>query len=165
MTSSKLYNSAGWIDLKEPFDYIYEKYCAGNHGYKNRRIYAYGCSLGGGILSLYLIKETAKPKLSGAIILCQSFDIKKNETFFRKSGLGFYNTAMGFNYYMTLLGMIKSLKLYMSPEKYEGIVTSAKKNKFNLMGMSSALFPKMYGFASEEDYYAYLNIIGSLNNI
>jgi predicted alpha/beta-fold hydrolase len=106
LTSSKLYNAAGWQDLKEPFDYLYDKYCAGNNGYKSRRIYAYGCSLGGGILNLYLIKEKEKPKLSGAIVLCASFDIRGNWPHFTTSGYGFYNTAMGFNYYVTLTRMI-----------------------------------------------------------
>lgn len=101
LTSSKLYWLNSWRDIKEPIDYIHQKYC-GDDDYKQRNLYAYAVSLGGNMLTLYLCNEGEKSPLNGAISYGIPYYIKNNVTFFRKNAFKFFDFSMGIIYYMIL---------------------------------------------------------------
>jgi len=63
ITQGKLYSHNSWKDIKEPVDYLFSKYCAAS----NRKLYLFGCSLGGTMASNYLCNDPNSP-LSGAVI-------------------------------------------------------------------------------------------------
>jgi predicted alpha/beta-fold hydrolase len=78
LTSPKFYGACNWLDIKEPFDHIFDTYCAGTPLYNKRNMYGYGCSLGGHFLNLYLLKEGSKVRMSGAMVYCTNFDCWEN---------------------------------------------------------------------------------------
>ena len=73
-----------WRDIKEPIDYIYERYCCSFDSSTSpkkeavRGIYAYGVSLGASMLSLYLTKEGERCPLNGAFGFGAPFDLREN---------------------------------------------------------------------------------------
>lgn len=107
LTSGKIYWFNSWQDLKEPIDYIHQKYCctvslkSSQTSKKNqiRGLYAYAVSLGGGILGLYLVKEGEKSPLNGVCGFGTPYALGQNVEFFRNTGFRFYDLTMGFNYY------------------------------------------------------------------
>lgn len=110
ITSAKMYSAANWTDFKEPLDYIHDKYCSGNNDYLKRNIYGYACSLGAGMLNLYLVKDGSNSKLTGAICFSQPFSMKRNVNFFRQSFYGVYNWIMGLNFALVLWSKLPEMK-------------------------------------------------------
>lgn len=102
LTSGKIYWLNTWEDLKEPIDYLYQNYC--HDGVDElRNLYAYGVSLGGSMLTLYLENEGDRSPLKGACCFGAPYDLKENVPFFKKNGFKFYDFAMGYNYYLNVL--------------------------------------------------------------
>jgi predicted alpha/beta-fold hydrolase len=76
LTSPKIYWKCNWTDVKEPIEYIHEKYCSGsNLEYLQRNLYAYAVSLGAGMLTKYLMKSGDKCVLNGALPYSVFYDI------------------------------------------------------------------------------------------
>ena len=61
--SDKMYCMTSWRDIKEPVDYLHEKYCRK----QGRRMYLYAVSLGAAISSNYLLNDDASTPFSGAV--------------------------------------------------------------------------------------------------
>ena len=80
LTSGKMYNLMVWEDIKEPIDYIYEKYCQGN----GRKIHAYAVSLGANVLGHYMINEQEKSKLTSVATFGNLFNTEISGEFFCK---------------------------------------------------------------------------------
>lgn len=55
---------SSWQDFKEPIDYINQTYCKTQNG--DRKIFAYGCSLGAICLTLYLINDAKNSPVCAA---------------------------------------------------------------------------------------------------
>ena len=70
ITTSKLYSIKEWRDIKEPADYLYKKHCEN----QKSRMYIYGCSLGGTVISHLLIKDKDH-KFSGAVAYGNPFNM------------------------------------------------------------------------------------------
>ena len=67
LTTNKIYSGDCWEDVDFGIKHLKNKY-------KNKRIYAYGCSLGAIILTNYLIKSKSTD-LKGAVGMSCPFDI------------------------------------------------------------------------------------------
>lgn len=98
ISTPKFYCSCCWRDLKEPIDYLHEKFCQGN----DRKIYGYGVSLGALMLNKYMMEDNTGCKLSGCILYGTPFDPKDNANYFKSSGYGTYDFLMG-SYYANMV--------------------------------------------------------------
>ena len=81
-----------WRDIKEPIDYIYDKYCRA----QKRRTYLYSCSLGATITSHYMIEDANNcPPFEGAAFYGTPINPLISIDYFKTHTWGFYNYAMG----------------------------------------------------------------------
>lgn len=122
ITSDKISYSGAWTDCKSIFEHVNEKYVL-NEGQAGRRcrMYAYGCSLGAQILTLYLRKEGNKAcdLLDGACIYGTPWSTSKGSKFFYTNAFGIYQKVIG----LSLSEIIRkeqlpALKAYLSEEDY-----------------------------------------------
>jgi predicted alpha/beta-fold hydrolase len=119
LTSPKIYWLCNWEDIKEPIDYIHQKYCSGDSGsdYEQRNMYGYGVSLGSSMLTLYLINEGTKSPLKGSLGWGTPFSMRDNVPFFKSNGMKFYDFSMGYNFYLILKSKIAELVSFRSKEE------------------------------------------------
>lgn len=120
LTSPTIYWISTWKDLKEPFEYIHQKYCgAGGQDlqYLKRNIYAYSVSLGAGMLARYVISSGDQCVLSGVLVYGLFINIMDNVSYFKNTGMKFYDKAIGFNYYLILKGHEKEMRLHLGEEQ------------------------------------------------
>ena len=78
LTTPKLSYSGSWRDAKAAVEYVNDKYIKDpKTGVKRTRLFAYGCSLGANILSLYLGKDPEKSKkvLDAAVVYANPWSI------------------------------------------------------------------------------------------
>lgn len=63
LTSPKLNHMGMWDDIKQVLEHLDKTYVGrDSKGNKRTRMYAYGCSLGGSMLGLYLTNEGERAK-------------------------------------------------------------------------------------------------------
>ena len=111
LTSPKIYWINTWQDIKEPIEYISDKYCSGSDlQYMKRNIYAYSVSLGAGMLTRYLIESGDKCPLSGALSYGLFFNYQDNIHHFKNIAWKLYDKMIGLNFFYILKGYYEQLK-------------------------------------------------------
>lgn len=135
LTTGKVYSCSDWQDLRDPINYIHEKYCSGNTEYEKRNIYCYAVSLGAALLNLYLVNEGSQTPLTAALVYAQPFDLKSNSKWFKKNGYGMFNCLLGLSFSFTLSSKLDELKELMDKDTFEQYVGGLKKHRFDLMGL------------------------------
>ncbi|CDW77448.1 embryogenesis-associated protein emb8-like [Stylonychia lemnae] len=165
LTSSKIYWMNQWEDVKEPIDYISQKYCRGEE-YLKRSLYGYGASLGGQFLSSYLIHEGQNSVLDGAITYGQPFNLKDNVEFFKKNCFKFFDFGMGFIYSLVLQhDIMPDLKNYISQEQYNQMQENIKKHRCSLMDLDQNVLIPYVGYKDLNEYYNYTQAQGKIHKI
>lgn len=99
VTDAKITCSTCWEDIDEPLDHIYKNYCIDKDGKKIRNFYAYGCSLGAQLLSLYLVKkgQEATKILDATALFSGPFDILGGAHNFHTCFYSLYGKIFGLN--------------------------------------------------------------------
>lgn len=100
MTSGKFYWFCTPEDIKEPIDYVFNKYCVKSNTDSKRSLFGVGVSLGGCILSLYMSKEGKNCPLKAAVMYDMIYDLKTNLHFFKKNFFGVYDYGLGYCFYL-----------------------------------------------------------------
>lgn len=122
--------------MKDPIDYIHQRYCCLSNGEKYRRLYAYGVSLGASLLTNYLQTEGERSPLSGACSFGSPYNLRDNVPFFKKNGFRFYDFSMGHFYYKSVLvPKYEELKAHVEKEKLEIFYQRLHENRFSMMDM------------------------------
>ena len=169
ITSDKISFSGAWTDIKELIEYVHQKYVLadGNAG-RRCRLYAYGCSLGAQILTLYLRKEGRKAceVLDGACVYGTPWSTSKGSEFFYNNAFGLYQKVIG----LSLSEIIRKeqlpqLKEYLSEEDYAYYKHALENNWSGLDVLDEHLYCKMFGFASKQEYYDAVSIAEHVTDI
>ena len=113
--SDRMYSMVSWRDLKEPSDYLYEKYCKR----QGRRMYLYGVSLGGIIQTHYILEDNANTPYSGVVSYGVPFKPDESLHAFKSNGFGFYDWFLGLFINLWARTLIDDLAKFASKEKIE----------------------------------------------
>ena len=91
--TDKMYHLLSWRDIKEPTDYLHEKYCKS----QGRRMYLYGVSLGGGILMHYMLNDAAASPYSAVVTYGTPMCTDGATESFKNRMWGLYDFGLGYN--------------------------------------------------------------------
>ena len=91
--SDKMVHMLSWKDIKEPTDYIYEKYVKN----KGRRMYLYGVSLGATIQTHYMVNDNENTPYSAMVSYANVFAPADTVPHFKKTMWGIYDYGLGFS--------------------------------------------------------------------
>ena len=158
ITSGKLSYSGAWEDCKAIVEYAHRRYVSTE---KSERMYAYGCSLGAQILALYMIKEgrNACRFLDGAVLYGTPWSTSKGADFFYKNAFGLYQKAIGLNLSENIRKkQLPKMKPYLSEEDYAHYEKALQENWQGMQVLDEHIFPRMFGYASTQDYYDQVTI-------
>ena len=103
--SDKAYCMVSWRDLKEPSDYIFEKYCRR----QGRRMYLWGVSLGAVISTQYMIHDDENSPYSALVCYAAPFCPDESMDAFKKKGYGIYDFFLGFCINMKVRGLMDQM--------------------------------------------------------
>ncbi|KAJ1280204.1 hypothetical protein BS78_04G213300 [Paspalum vaginatum] len=153
VTTPKFYSASFTGDLRQVIDHVLGRYPQSN-------VYAVGWSLGANILVRYLGEETDKCPLSGAVSLCNPFNLVIADEDFHKGFNNVYDRALA----RALTTIFKKHALLF--EGLEGeydipMVASAR----SVRDFDEGLTRVSFGFKSVDDYYSNSSSSDSIKNV
>lgn len=153
VTTAKFYSASFTGDLRQVVDHVLTRYPQCN-------IYAAGWSLGANILVRYLGEETDKCRLSGAVSMCNPFDLVIADEDFHKGFNNVYDRALA----NSLRAIFKKHALLF--EGLDGEYNIPKvANAKTVRDFDDGLTRVSFGFKSVDDYYSNSSSSDSIKNI
>ena len=113
-------------------------------------------------MGLYLIQEGegANEYLDGACLYATPWDLVNGCNHFYQVLRGIYAKGMGKRLNDTTLHKIlPHMKPYLSEEDYKYYEGALTRNKAGLQGFDKEIFPRMFGYKDEQDYYRKCSLI------
>ncbi|KAF5753418.1 putative alcohol O-acetyltransferase [Helianthus annuus] len=141
VTTPKFYSASFMGDISEVVDHVSSRYPDAN-------LYAAGWSLGGNLIVRYLAQESAGCRLSGAVSLCNPFDLVAADEDLRKGFSIVYDKIIA----STLRGIFKKHALLFEEMSDEYNIPAAA-NCRSIREFDEALTSVSFGFKSVDDYY------------
>ncbi|KAJ0811218.1 putative alcohol O-acetyltransferase [Helianthus annuus] len=141
VTTPKFYSASFMGDISEVVDHVSSRYPDAN-------LYAAGWSLGGNLIVKYLAQESAGCRLSGAVSLCNPFDLVAADEDLRKGFSIVYDKIIA----STLRGIFKKHALLFEEMSDEYNIPAAA-NCRSIREFDEALTSVSFGFKSVDDYY------------
>ncbi|MFS8029735.1 putative alcohol O-acetyltransferase [Helianthus anomalus] len=141
VTTPKFYSASFMGDISEVVDHVSSRYPDAN-------LYAAGWSLGGNLIVKYLAQESAGCRLSGAVSLCNPFDLVAADEDLRKGFSIVYDKIIA----STLRGIFKKHALLFEEMSDEYDIPAAA-NCRSIREFDEALTSVSFGFKSVDDYY------------
>lgn len=153
VTTAKFYSASFTGDLRQVVDHVLGRYPQSN-------VYAVGWSLGANILVRYLGEETDKCPLSGAVSLCNPFNLVIADEDFHKGFNNVYDRALA----RALRTIFKKHALLF--EGLEGEYDIPKvANARTVRDFDEGLTRVSFGFKSVDDYYSNSSSSDSIKNV
>lgn len=153
VTTAKFYSASFTGDLRQVVDHVSSRYPECN-------IYAAGWSLGANILVRYLGEETDNCRLSGAVSLCNPFDLVIADEDFHKGFNNVYDRALA----NSLRAIFKKHALLFEGLDGEYNIPKAANAK-TVRDFDEGLTRVSFGFKSVDDYYSNSSSSDSIKNI
>uniref|UniRef100_J3LFB3 AB hydrolase-1 domain-containing protein n=2 Tax=Oryza brachyantha TaxID=4533 RepID=J3LFB3_ORYBR len=153
VTTAKFYSASFTGDLRQVVDHVLERYPQSN-------IYAVGWSLGANILVRYLGEETDKCVLSGAVSLCNPFNLVIADEDFHKGFNNVYDRALA----KALRNIFKKHALLFEGLEGEYNISKAA-NARSVRDFDEGLTRVSFGFKSVDDYYSNSSSSDSIKNV
>lgn len=153
VTTAKFYSASFTGDLRQVVDHVLARYPQCN-------IYAAGWSLGANILVRYLGEETDKCHLSGAVSMCNPFDLVIADEDFHKGFNNVYDRALA----NSLRAIFKKHALLFEGLDGEYNIPKAANAK-TVRDFDEGLTRVSFGFKSVDDYYSNSSSSDSIKNI
>ncbi|KAM0059934.1 putative alcohol O-acetyltransferase [Helianthus debilis subsp. tardiflorus] len=141
VTTPKFYSASFMGDISEVVDHVSSRYPDAN-------LYAAGWSLGGNLIVKYLAQESAGCRLSGAVSLCNPFDLVAADEDLRKGFSIVYDKIIA----STLRRIFKKHALLFEEMSDEYNIPAAANCK-SIREFDEALTSVSFGFKSVDDYY------------
>lgn len=153
VTTAKFYSASFTGDLRQVVDHVLARYpqCS---------IYAAGWSLGANILVRYLGEETDKCTLSGAVSMCNPFNLVIADEDFHKGFNNIYDKALA----RGLRTIFKKHALLFEGLEGEYDIPKAA-NATSVRDFDEGLTRVSFGFKSVDDYYSNSSSSDSIKNI
>ncbi|XP_052141529.1 embryogenesis-associated protein EMB8 [Oryza glaberrima] len=142
VTTAKFYSASFTGDLRQVVDHVLGRFPQSN-------VYAVGWSLGANILVRYLGEETDKCVLSGAVSLCNPFDLVIADEDFHKGFNNVYDRALA----KALRNIFKKHALLFEGLEGEYNIPKAA-NARSVRDFDEGLTRVSFGFKSVDDYYS-----------
>ncbi|XP_051193558.1 embryogenesis-associated protein EMB8 [Lolium perenne] len=153
VTTAKFYSASFTGDLRQVVDHVLARYPECN-------IYAAGWSLGANILVRYLGEETDKCSLSGAVSMCNPFDLVIADEDFHKGFNNIYDRALA----NSLRAIFKKHALLFEGLDGEYNIPKAANAK-TVRDFDEGLTRVSFGFKSVDDYYSNSSSSDSIKNV
>ncbi|KAJ0962146.1 hypothetical protein J5N97_029974 [Dioscorea zingiberensis] len=141
VTTPQFYSASFTDDLREVVNHVSTRYPKSN-------VYAIGWSLGGNILVNYLGQESHNCRLSGAVSLCNPFNLVYADEDFQKGFNNVYDKALA----RALRKIFKKHALLFEGIEGEYNISMAA-NAQSIREFDEALTRVSFGFKSVDDYY------------
>nr|CAB3447388.1 unnamed protein product [Digitaria exilis] len=149
-----LFYSASFTgDLRQVIDHVLGRYPLSN-------VYAVGWSLGANILVRYLGEESDKCPLSGAVSLCNPFNLVIADEDFHKGFNNIYDKALA----RALRNIFKKHALLFEDMEGEYDIPKAENAK-TVRDFDEGLTRVSFGFKSVDDYYSNSSSSDSIKNV
>ena len=156
-----MYSLLSWKDIKEPTDYLYEKYVKK----QGRRMYLYGVSLGGAIQTHYLINENDNVPYSGVVSYGNVFAPTDTIDQFKKAAFGLYDMGLGFFWNQKIRELLPDLAKHSSQEQVSKYTNGLYHESYRLTSIDTHVIAPMFGFKDSTHYYQEARISGKLHKI
>ncbi|KAG0534904.1 hypothetical protein BDA96_04G320000 [Sorghum bicolor] len=153
VTTPKFYSASFTGDLRQVIGHILGHYPQSN-------VYAAGWSLGANILVRYLGEETDKCPLSGAVSLCNPFNLVIADEDFHKGFNNIYDRALA----RALTTIFKKHALLFEGLEGEYDIPKAA-NARTVRDFDEGLTRVSFGFKSVDDYYSNSSSSDSIKNV
>ncbi|KAL6633875.1 hypothetical protein ACP70R_026546 [Stipagrostis hirtigluma subsp. patula] len=153
VTTPKFYSASFTGDLRQVIDHVVGRYPGSN-------VYAVGWSLGANILVRYLGEETDKCPLSGAVSLCNPFNLVIADEDFHKGFNNIYDRALA----RALRTIFKKHALLFEGLEGEYDIPKAA-NARTVRDFDEGLTRVSFGFKSVDDYYSNSSSSDSIKNV
>ncbi|KAF7090229.1 hypothetical protein CFC21_093014 [Triticum aestivum] len=153
VTTAKFYSASFTGDLRQVVDHVLTRYPQSN-------IYAAGWSLGANILVRYLGEETDKCSLSGAVSMCNPFNLVIADEDFHKGFNNIYDRALA----NSLRAIFKKHALLFEGLDGEYDIPKAANAK-TVRDFDEGLTRVSFGFRSVDDYYSNSSSSDSIKNV
>ncbi|KAL6911711.1 hypothetical protein ACP4OV_000516 [Aristida adscensionis] len=153
VTTPKFYSASFTGDLRQVIDHVLGRYPKSN-------VYAVGWSLGANILVRYLGEETDKCPLSGAVSLCNPFNLVIADEDFHKGFNNIYDRALA----RALRTIFKKHALLFEGLEGEYDIPKAA-NARTVRDFDEGLTRVSFGFKSVDDYYSNSSSSDSIKNV
>jgi len=138
-----------WEDIDFAINYVNERYVRDpKTKAKRTRLYAYGVSLGGQVLLMYLGKvgKRASDALDGATVFSAIWEVRKSNKWFLASCNGFYNWLIGKSVSASIKSdQLPQIEKLMEKEDFKKL-SNAIENCTGLNHLDEFVYVKMYGF-------------------
>ena len=131
-------------------------------------VYAFGCSLGAIILSLYCAFEGEKARkyLDGAVLYATPWNTRDSFDFFTKNFFGLYSYVIGMKLSMDVRKKILPRMKHLLPEEeYNHYKHACDTNKTGLPTLDREVFTKMYGYRDVGHFYDYVTVADKILKI
>ena len=150
-----------WNDIKEPSDYLYDKYCK----VQGRRMYMYGVSLGANILTHYLFNDDANHPYSGVATygtpLCPDTTIAH----FKKNMWGLYDIGLGPSLNLKIREVLPGLAKHSTKKQMDAYYNGLYNESWRLSSIDTHIICPMFGFKDSMEYYTAARLSGNLHKI
>ncbi|KAK3154770.1 hypothetical protein QOZ80_2BG0194880 [Eleusine coracana subsp. coracana] len=153
VTTPKFYSASFTGDLRQVIDHVLSRYPQAN-------VYAAGWSLGANILVHYLGEETDGCPLSGAVSLCNPFNLVIADEDFHKGFNNIYDKALA----RALRTIFKKHALLFEEMEGEYDIPKAANAK-TVRDFDEGLTRVSFGFKSVDDYYSNSSSSDSIKNV
>ncbi|KAK3228162.1 hypothetical protein Dsin_008024 [Dipteronia sinensis] len=153
VTTPQFYSASFLGDMHEVVAYVSTRYPKAN-------LYAIGWSLGANILVRYLGQESHSCRFSGAVSLCNPFNLVIADEDFRKGFNNVYDKALT----SALCRIFKKHALLFEDMGGEYNIPSAANAK-SVREFDEGLTRVSYGFKSVDDYYSNSSSSNSINHV
>ncbi|RCV07553.1 hypothetical protein SETIT_1G253800v2 [Setaria italica] len=153
VTTPQFYSASFTGDLRQVIDLVLGRYPQSN-------VYAVGWSLGANILVRYLGEETDKCPLSGAVSLCNPFNLVIADEDFHKGFNNVYDRALA----NALRTIFKKHALLFEDMEGEYDIPKAANAK-TVRDFDEGLTRVSFGFKSVDDYYSNSSSSDSIKNV
>ncbi|KAL8200965.1 hypothetical protein R6Q57_012304 [Mikania cordata] len=142
VTTPQFYSASYLGDISEVVEHVSSRYPDAN-------LYAAGWSLGANILVLYLAQESSRCRLSGAVSLCNPFNLVLADEAFRKGFNIIYDKSLS----SSLRRIFRKHALLFEEMGGEYNIPAAANCK-SVKEFDEALTRVSFGFKSADDYYS-----------
>ena len=156
VTSNKLYSMASWRDVKEPVDYISQKY--------KRPLYLFGTSLGAIVSTNYLIHDAQHTPIRAAAFLNGPMDLVAGSEFIDGS---IYSKLFAWvlkKKFRDMFTEIRKRSTKEQTESYDLLMNGHIKNP-SLRDVDNYIVSPMFGFEDCMDYRRQCAVNGRLNKL
>lgn len=157
-----------WDDIKQVLEHLDKTYVGrDSKGNKRTRMYAYGCSLGGSMLGLYLTSEgeRAKKLLDGAVIYAAVWDLINGADYFYGNLWGIPEWVVTINYVKIMRKeQLPELRKMVSAEDY-AMYDHALTNCNSFRDLVTDIYVPNGGYESYEEWFTKNSMAQGIENI